>query len=409
MPQVENPTLPYHMAIPLGAFLLSRTPRFSKYLPGASTGGLALSAAAGSTFVALGRERVLTGSAEDRLNRFLKTTALMILGNLFALVVGKTLKGRIALSFPAKVKLIGIEGLCNGILTIALHSESPAEPIPQAPKEPKASLHRIVSLPKDVFNHMLLNLDDPETIRYARLSFAIKLEEKGDPLSKKDFIREPHFWKMYFTHHFSSIMPLKAVDEEVCKKVCCLTRQFFGYTYTRTEKFERAVNYGYEKFVYRALFDLNRMYPLRQTALWFDIKFLHIAQNKQYEKIVEIILDIGANAAANCDYLTLRGLLAAKASISCKNSKGETPLHKAAGHGPVENAMILLEAQASVDVKDNSGETPLHKAAMSRQFEIVKALLEANASVLSRNDRGETPLREAVWASTFLEAGAAPE
>ena len=377
MSQVGNSTLPYHMAIPLGAFLLSRAPRLAKHFPGASIGRLALSAAAGSISVALGMGRALAGSSEDRLNRFLETTILMILGNLSALVVSKSLKGCVSLSFSATVKLIALEGVCNGILTIALHSDTQAEPIlqaPEAPEAPEAPIEKIASLSTDVFNHMLLNLRDPETILYARLSFAKKLEEEGSPINKEGFIREPRFWRLYFSHHFSSVTQLRENNEEVCKKVCYLTRQFFGGLLNTDERVGLAIRHGCGKLLSRELpnIDVNRRF--------FCFRF--------YLRGVTLL-----------NYAILHGheesfleLLKALASIDVTDDERRTPLHIAVKYGSVENVQLLLGAQASVDVTDNMGETVLHYAARRHSPENVQALLDAQASVEATDHLGRTPL-----------------
>ena len=378
MSQVGNSTLPYHMAIPLGAFLLSRAPRLAKHFPGASIGGLALSAAAGSISVALGMGRALAGSSEDRLNRFLETTILMILGNLSALVVSKSLKGCVSLSFSATVKLIALEGVCNGILTIALHSDTQAEPILQAPEAPEAPIEKIASLSTDVFNHMLLNLRDPETILYARLSFAKKLEEEGSPINKEGFIREPRFWRLYFSHHFSSVTQLRENNEEVCKKVCYLTRQFFGGLLNTDERVGLAIRHGCGKLLSRELpnIDVNRRF--------FCFRF--------YLRGVTLL-----------NYAILHGheesfleLLKALASIDVTDDERRTPLHIAVKYGSVENVQLLLGAQASVDVTDNMGETVLHYAARRHSPENVQALLDAQVSVDVTDDERRTPLHIAV-------------
>jgi ankyrin repeat protein len=83
------------------------------------------------------------------------------------------------------------------------------------------------------------------------------------------------------------------------------------------------------------------------------------------------------------------------AEINRRNIDGYTPLHLAALIGHLGEVRILLEHSAGSNIKTADGDTPLHYAAGKGQPEIVELLLRAGADVNSRNNRGDTPLKVA--------------
>ena len=84
-------------------------------------------------------------------------------------------------------------------------------------------------------------------------------------------------------------------------------------------------------------------------------------------------------------------------NINAKDSKGETPLHKAVAKD--DNSLTvrdLLDDGADVNAKNHNGDTPLHKAAaISGNAETVRVLIEFRADVNAKNEIGETPLLKA--------------
>ena len=74
---------------------------------------------------------------------------------------------------------------------------------------------------------------------------------------------------------------------------------------------------------------------------------------------------------------------------STEDSKGATPLHRAAeGRQPV-SIRVLLRAGAAVNALSKEGCTPLHFAARAGCAEAVRLLLEGGANVLIPNASGE--------------------
>ncbi|CAL4080805.1 unnamed protein product, partial [Meganyctiphanes norvegica] len=77
-------------------------------------------------------------------------------------------------------------------------------------------------------------------------------------------------------------------------------------------------------------------------------------------------------------------------------SKGLSPLHKAAIHNRPEIAEMLIRNFAYVDIKNIHGSTPLHDAAVHNSGEVSKVLLYYNASTDIENEWGNTALQTAM-------------
>ena len=92
--------------------------------------------------------------------------------------------------------------------------------------------------------------------------------------------------------------------------------------------------------------------------------------------------------------LTVRDLLDDGADVNAKNHKGETPLHKAAAiSGNAETVRVLIEFRADVNAKNEIGETPLLKAAAKgRDPKVLDLLLDAGAKVNEMDEWGRTSL-----------------
>ena len=78
------------------------------------------------------------------------------------------------------------------------------------------------------------------------------------------------------------------------------------------------------------------------------------------------------------------------ADISCRNGRGESPLHLAAITGNAETAEILINYGADIDAENDSGERPVHYAARFGKTFVARALLQYGCT-LSADARGLTP------------------
>lgn len=109
----------------------------------------------------------------------------------------------------------------------------------------------------------------------------------------------------------------------------------------------------------------------------------------------------------DCSLATVGALLGARASVTTKDTRGYTPLHKAVQNGNSANVNLLLEISQSFFVKNNGtiddvrGEqrydapSPMHLAVESSETSathIMRLLLISRAFVDEKNDMGETPL-----------------
>jgi ankyrin repeat protein len=76
-----------------------------------------------------------------------------------------------------------------------------------------------------------------------------------------------------------------------------------------------------------------------------------------------------------------RRLIASKADLNAKDSKGHTALMRAAMYGHTEAARLLLAAGANVKVKDGYGDTAFCYAAGAGHIEVVKLLLPTKPDI----------------------------
>lgn len=104
-----------------------------------------------------------------------------------------------------------------------------------------------------------------------------------------------------------------------------------------------------------------------------DLTLLHKAVLRSDDKIVKLLIDVGAD-------------------VNAKQKNGWTALHFAAKNGNLSIVNALLGKNAEVDVKTKLDFTPLHLAARNGHGEVVEALLAKNANINAETDFKFTPL-----------------
>ena len=105
-----------------------------------------------------------------------------------------------------------------------------------------------------------------------------------------------------------------------------------------------------------------------------------------------------------------RALLENGVAVDVRDSRGETPLHRAAGrrNDSLPMLRLLLRHQANVRAVSNAGWEPIHHAAQARDARAVGLLVDHKADVNVREkEEGRTPLHLAIEAGAF-EARALP-
>jgi ankyrin repeat protein len=127
---------------------------------------------------------------------------------------------------------------------------------------------------------------------------------------------------------------------------------------------------------------------------------LYLAAFRGHADIVRLL--IGAHADVNKGHVYIHenntsGILACYSFLkkTAEDNKA-SPLHIASEKGYKNIVEILLEAKADVNVESDSGATPLHLAVCNRRSNIVVLLIKAGADVNKVNKNIVTPLMVAV-------------
>jgi ankyrin repeat protein len=109
---------------------------------------------------------------------------------------------------------------------------------------------------------------------------------------------------------------------------------------------------------------------------------LHLAAEKGYIEIAEILIGSGTN-------------------VNARGPLGLTPLHRAAQQDHVGMVKILIKHGATVDSRHEYGATPLLVAAIASCPEVARVLLDAGADVNASNVEGVTALHAAAFNGDF--------
>ncbi|XP_012220944.2 ankyrin repeat domain-containing protein 27-like [Linepithema humile] len=115
---------------------------------------------------------------------------------------------------------------------------------------------------------------------------------------------------------------------------------------------------------------INACNDLGETAL-------HVASTTGRTKMVQLLLDAGANV-----------------NVATKPDD-RTPLHLACFNDRIDAARLLLNcATCDVDAKDHNGDTPLHLATVAGNEKLVALLIRYGANTNARNLQNKTPLTQ---------------
>lgn len=140
------------------------------------------------------------------------------------------------------------------------------------------------------------------------------------------------------------------------------------------------------------------------------VPLLYFAAGNGHSAILEYLLDIGADIDARCDYGSalhvatqnefeeiVKILLNRGADANLQNNWKQTPLHNTTQnrHGVITE--LLLDAGADPNARDQKGRTPLHRC---KSLAVAKVLISRGADVNAVDDSGYTPLH---WAATPRE------
>lgn len=168
---------------------------------------------------------------------------------------------------------------------------------------------------------------------------------------------------------------------------------------------------------------------------WDDLTALHYASLNGNLKLVQLLLDRGANVepcsgpkwnhqapihlAAEKNHAHVIEMLAdpkRKGDINRASVNGYSPLLIAVANGSLESTQILVKLGADCSVSSSSKSSPLHESAKTGNIEIANILITAKSDLLYAEDIDkDTPLhialygRKAEMSKMLLVAGAKPD
>lgn len=106
-----------------------------------------------------------------------------------------------------------------------------------------------------------------------------------------------------------------------------------------------------------------------------DTSFLTLAVYNKHYKVVEVLLNAGANVHQT------------------DKKYGQQAIHKAGSVSTEEILELLLVHKADVNATDDTGLTPLHLASVYNNYALAKTLLQHGANVETLSEKGSTPLK----------------
>ena len=110
------------------------------------------------------------------------------------------------------------------------------------------------------------------------------------------------------------------------------------------------------------------------------------------EELISLLID-------GCRYGDEEDVLQAlKSSVSpnAVDSYGRNGIHMAAGNGHAQIVKLLVDAGADAAAENAEGSTPLHWACLNGHVDIVEFLLDKGAKLSACNKAGRTPFDEAI-------------
>lgn len=141
----------------------------------------------------------------------------------------------------------------------------------------------------------------------------------------------------------------------------------------------------------------------------FGRRPLHLAAERNYIKIIQLLIELGCKidnedeygrtafhlaAEKNC-VEALECLLKLGSKMEAPDKYGRTPLHVAAYSGALAAAEYLLNNGAKLEATDSEKRTPLHLAARDGQLGAIKFLIEKKADLSKKDFNERTPLEVA--------------
>ena len=164
-----------------------------------------------------------------------------------------------------------------------------------------------------------------------------------------------------------------------------------------------------------ALDIINKSADIHTKDSYFQKSFLHWAVYREKLKIVQVLVDKGADVTARdkrgetpihivspypislkeetANMLEIYSFLLDKgADVHIKNDIGETALHKASQLGYVKLASLFIQNGADVNARNINGQTPLHLYSFSGKWEMAELLIRKGADTEAKDVWGFTPL-----------------